>query len=103
MTVELDGVGRPGTGTADFDYRYQAALASTFSQAVAQRPTLVGTVLRAKPHGAAPAGATASLVAVQQDFLPPSGSRGRAHPPGGPDARLARHRLQHADWHTVRG
>jgi hypothetical protein len=71
VTVEFDGVGRPGTGTADFDYRYQAALAPTFSEAVAQRPTFVGTVVRAKPHGSAPAGVTASLVAVRRDFLPP--------------------------------
>ena len=103
VTVELDGVGRPGTGTADFDYRYQAALASTFSQAVAQRPTLVGTALRAKLIGAGAGRRYGQPGRRAAGLPPPADPRGRAHPPGGPDARLARHRLQHADWHTVRG
>src|SRR5687768_2208634 len=104
VTVEFDGVGRPGTGTADFDYRYQAALAPTFSEAVAQRPTFVGTVVRAKPHGSASAGVTASLVAVQRDFLPPKRIPGVALIPEAVQMLASRrHRLQHAVWHTVRG
>ena len=34
VTVDLEGVGRPGTATADFNYRYQATLAPTFPEAV---------------------------------------------------------------------
>jgi hypothetical protein len=104
VTVEFDGVGRPGTGTADFDYRYQAALAPTFSEAVAQRPTFVGTVVRAKPHGSEPAGVTASLVAVRRDLLPPKRIPGVALIPEAVQMLASRrHRLQHAVWHTVRG
>jgi hypothetical protein len=65
-TLELEGLGRTGTGTADFDYKYVAYPAPAFSDAVDQRPTLVGTVMRAKPHGGAPAGVTASLIAVRR-------------------------------------
>jgi hypothetical protein len=64
--LELEGVGRPGTGTADFDYKYTAYPAPTFTDAVNQRPCLVGTVMRAKPHDGAPAGATASFIAVRR-------------------------------------
>lgn len=102
-TVEFTGLGRDGTGTADFTYRYQAVLAPAYPDAIRQRRTLVGTVLRAEPHGSAPAGVTATMVAVQRDFLPPRQI---------PDVRLIpeavgmlasrRHRLQHGVWHTVR-
>jgi hypothetical protein len=51
--VELEGLGRTGTGTEAFDYRYQAILAPTFPDAAGQRPAFVGTVLRAKPHDGA--------------------------------------------------
>ena len=104
VSIELEGVGRPGTGTADFDYRYQATMAPSFSDAVDQRPAFVGTVLRAEPHGSAPAGVTATIVAVRRDFLPPRRIPGVALIPEAV-AMLAsrRHRLQHAVWHTVRG
>ena len=104
VTVELEGVGRPGTPTEEFNYKYQAALAPTFPEAVAQRPTLVGTVVRAKPHGSAPAGVTASLVAVQRDFLRPQKiPRAALIPEAIQMLASRRHRLQHAVWHTVRG
>ena len=70
-TVELEGLGRSGTGTESFNYRYQGSLAPAYADAVRQRPAFVGTVLRVKPHGNAPAGFTASFVAVQRDFLQP--------------------------------
>ena len=38
-TLELEGVGRPGTGTADFDYKYVAYPVPAFSDAVDQRPS----------------------------------------------------------------
>jgi hypothetical protein len=103
VTIELDGVGRPGTGTADFHYVYRASLAPALPGAVAQRPTFAGTVLRAQPHGTGPVGVTASLLAVKRDFLPPRQIPGVALIPEAV-AMLAsrRHRLQHAVWHTVR-
>ena len=69
--VELEGLGRPETGTEAFDYKYQAILAPSFPDAEGQRAALVGTVMRAKPHDSAPAGFTASLIAVKRDFLRP--------------------------------
>jgi hypothetical protein len=103
VTVELEGLGRPGSATADFDYRYEVALAPTFPEALGQRPTFVGTVVRAKPHGPAPAGVTASVVAVQRDFLPPRQIPGVALIPEAVQMLASRrHRLQHAVWHTVR-
>jgi hypothetical protein len=104
VTVELQGVGRPDTSTEDFDYRYSVALAPSFPEAVGQRPTFVGTVLRAKPHGSASAGVTASVVAVQRDFLSPKQIPGVALIPQAVQMFASRrHRLQHAVWHTVRG
>ena len=101
--VELRGLGRPGTGTEAFDYKYLANLAPTFPDARGQRQALVGTVMRAEPHNGAPAGFTASLIAVKRDFLRPKDIPGVALIPDAV-AMLAsrRHRLQHAVWHTVR-
>jgi hypothetical protein len=104
VSIELAGLGRPGSGTADFDYRYQVTIAPSFADAVRQRAAFVGSVLRAKPHGTAQAGATASIVAVRRDFLPPRGIPGVAlHPDAVTMLASRRHRLQHAVWHTVRG
>jgi len=78
-------------------------VAPTFPDADRQRPGLVGTVLRAKPHGTAAAGFTASLVAVKRDFLRPKDIAGVALIPDAIDMMASRgHRLQHAVWHTVR-
>lgn len=100
---ELRGQGRPGTPTESWDYRYAGSLAPAYEDAVGQRPTLTGTVLRAKPHGQDKAGVTASFVAVKRDFLEPRNIPGVALLPD-VVAMLAdrRHRLQHMVWHTVR-
>jgi hypothetical protein len=104
VSIELAGLGRPGSGTADFDYRYQVTIAPSFADAIRQRAAFVGSVLRAKPHGTAQAGVTASIVAVRRDFLPPRGIPGVAlHPDAVTMLASRRHRLQHAVWHTVRG
>jgi hypothetical protein len=67
LTVHIIGNGRPGTGTKDWEYDYHAALAFQWPNGVNQVPAIVGTVLRAKPHGAgSPAGVTASFIAVKQ-------------------------------------
>lgn len=101
--LELEGIGRSETGTEEFDYKYQVSVAPTFPDADRQRPGLVGTVLRAKPHGTAAAGFTASLVAVKRDFSRPKDIAGVALIPDAIDMMASRgHRLQHAVWHTVR-
>jgi hypothetical protein len=102
-SLELTGVGRQGTATEAFHYTYQGSLAPSFLAADRQRSALIGTVLRAKPHGSAPAGFTASFVAVKRDFLPPKQIEGAALIPEAISMFASRsHRLQHAVWHTVR-
>lgn len=103
--LSFSGVGRPGTSLAAFHYSYHCRLAQAWPEAVpAQRPALVGTVFRDRDHGSAPAGATASFIAVQRDFLEPREIEGVALIPQA-IAMLAdeTHRLRHTVWHTVRG
>jgi hypothetical protein len=67
LTVHIIGTGRANTDTKDWEYDYHAALAFQWPAGVNQVPAIVGTVLRAKPHGpGAPAGVTASFIAVKQ-------------------------------------
>jgi hypothetical protein len=65
-TFELIGTGRPGTGTDGWEYDYRGQLAYRWPNGINQVPSLVGTVIRAKPHGPAPAGYVASFIAVRQ-------------------------------------
>jgi hypothetical protein len=65
LTVEIVGTGRAGTATAGWQYDYHAYLAFEWPNAVNQVPALVGTTIRAKPHNGAPAGVTASFIAVK--------------------------------------
>lgn len=65
LTVEVVGTGRPGTGTAGWEYDYRGQLAYEWPNGVNQVPALVGTVIRAKPHDGAPAGYVASFIAVK--------------------------------------
>ena len=63
----FEGIGRPGTATDGWEYRYQGHLTRNWPNAVNQRPALVGNVIRVKPHGeAAPAGYVAPFIAVKQ-------------------------------------
>ena len=64
--VTITGTGRPGTDTEGWEYDYFGQLAHTWPNGVNQRPTVVGSVIRAKPHTGAPAGYVASFVAVKQ-------------------------------------
>jgi hypothetical protein len=65
--IRLIGPGRPNTPTAGWEYDYAGTLAYTWPTGVDQIPAIVGTVLRAKPHGPnAPAGVTTSFMAVKQ-------------------------------------
>jgi hypothetical protein len=65
ITVELFGTGRTGTPTADWEYDYRANTTPKWANGVNQIPTLVGTVIRAKPHDGGAAGIVASFVAIK--------------------------------------
>ena len=65
--VHINGKGRPGTSTAAFFYDYDGWLAYTWPNGVDQRPAIVGSIVRVKPHDGAPAGYVASFIAVKKD------------------------------------
>ncbi|MCF4126449.1 hypothetical protein [Methylobacterium sp. SyP6R] len=64
--IALVGLGRAGTPTAGWEYDYRGVPAYRWPNGVGQVPALVGTVIRAKPHGGAPAGTVASFIAVKR-------------------------------------
>jgi len=66
IAVEIFGYGRPGTPTDNWEYDYKATTTPKWPNGVGQVPCLVGTVIRAKPHGVAPAGYVASFIAIKQ-------------------------------------
>jgi hypothetical protein len=66
VAVELFGTGRAGTPTANWEYDYKASTTPKWPNGVNQIPTLVGTVIRAKPHDGGAAGVTASFIAIKQ-------------------------------------
>jgi len=66
IAVELYGTGRPNTPTDNWEYDYKATTTPKWPNGVDQIPTLVGTVIRAKPHGTAKAGVVASFIAIKQ-------------------------------------
>ena len=66
LTVQLVGTGRAGTATAGWEYRYLCFLVPPWPGATRQVPALVGSLIRAKPHGNSPAGYTASFIAVKR-------------------------------------
>jgi hypothetical protein len=67
LTVQIVGMGRPGTQTEGWRYDYNATLAYEWPNAIKQVPALVGTVIRVNAHGPnSPAGYTASFIAVKQ-------------------------------------
>ena len=104
LLIQLEGVGRKGSAIADFDYKYELTAAQQWPETTAPRLCLVGSVIRAKDHGTVKAGFTASVIAVQRDFIEPRDIAGVALTPS-VIAMLASkwHRLWHATWHTVRG
>ncbi|MFF2351097.1 hypothetical protein ACFVVL_15100 [Kitasatospora sp. NPDC058115] len=65
VSFTLSGRGRPPV--ADFHYEYDGGILRHWETGVHQRVVLAGTVLRAEPHGGAPAGQTASFLAVRRD------------------------------------
>ena len=66
IAIELYGTGRPGTPTENWEYDYKATTTPKWANGVDQVPCLVGTVIRAKPHGTAKAGFVASFIAIKQ-------------------------------------
>jgi hypothetical protein len=66
LAVAIVGTGRPKSPTAGWEYDYHGYLAYQWPNGVKQVPALVGSVIRAKPHGSAPAGYVASFIAVKQ-------------------------------------
>jgi hypothetical protein len=67
LTVQIVGMGRPGSQTDGWRYDYNAALAHEWPNAVKPVAALVGTVIRVNAHGPkSPAGVTASFIAVKQ-------------------------------------
>jgi len=66
LTVEIRGFGRPGTDTSGWEYDYHGSPAFHWPAGVNQIESIVGSVLRAKPHDGQPAGVTASFIAVRQ-------------------------------------
>lgn len=72
-TFGIVGLGIDRTPTAGWRYDYRGVVGAMWPNAVAQIPCLLGTVIRVNPHGPnAPAGVTASFVAVRQsDVISP--------------------------------
>lgn len=66
ISVDLIGTGRDNTPTANWEYDYKATTAPKWPNGVNQIPTLVGTVIRAKPHDGGAAGVTASFISIKR-------------------------------------
>ncbi|HUB48867.1 MAG TPA: hypothetical protein VMB73_28155 [Acetobacteraceae bacterium] len=77
LDFTLSGEGLDGTATAGWRYDYRGVVGHMWRDAVAQVPSLLGTVVRVKAHGPdAPAGFTASFIAVRHsDNQPPRTAR----------------------------
>ena len=72
MDFTLTGEGLDGTATAGWRYDYRGVVGYTWPNAVDQVPSLLGTVVRVNAHGPdAPAGYTASFIAVRHPDNPP--------------------------------
>ena len=65
LTVHVIGNGRPKTKTDGWEYDYHGYLGYNWPNGVDQVPSLVGTIVRAKPHNGGAAGVTASFIAVK--------------------------------------
>ena len=65
VALDIIGTGRAKTPTEDWEYDYKAFMAPKWPNGINRIPAFVGTVIRAKPHGSAPAGVTASFVSIK--------------------------------------
>lgn len=66
VAFAISGIGRPGTQTDGWEYDYNGCLSYKWPAGDNQVPSLVGSLIRAKPHDGAPAGYTASFIAVKR-------------------------------------
>lgn len=103
LLVRLEGLGRKGSAIEDYSYQYEFTLAKRWLETTKPRTCLIGSVMRAKDHGTAKAGITASVIAVKRDFVEPRDIPGVALIPSTVEMLSSKwHRLWHATWHTVR-
>ncbi len=106
--AEFTAKGRPNTEISGYLYSYYGTLAHSWKDGKEQGFALTGTVLRIQDHGSgdqiAKAGATASFVAVQREFIEPRDIPEVAIIPTALKMVSSKsHRLIHAVWHTLRG
>ena len=66
VAFAIVGVGRPGSQTDGWEYDYNGCVAYKWPAGLNQVPALIGSLIRAKPHNGAPAGYTASFIAVRK-------------------------------------
>jgi hypothetical protein len=64
--LEIFGTGRAGTKTDNWEYDYRGWTTPKWPNGVNQIPSIVGTVIRAKPHDGGAAGVVASFIAIKQ-------------------------------------
>ncbi|MCX4177750.1 MULTISPECIES: hypothetical protein [Paraburkholderia] len=64
--ARIAGVGRVETPTENWEYDYHGFIVPTWAKGIDQHAAFVGSILRARPHGSAKAGYTASFIAVLQ-------------------------------------
>jgi hypothetical protein len=64
--LAIAGIGRAGTPTEGWEYDYNCQTGFAWPNGVNQIASLLGTVIRAKPHNGSPAGVVASFIAVRQ-------------------------------------
>ena len=68
-SFDIVGTGRSDSGTADWEYNYHGHLTRNWSHAVDQRPALVGSVIRVKPHNGQPGGGWRSEAGTVYSFI----------------------------------
>ncbi|MER9107500.1 hypothetical protein NKH95_26695 [Mesorhizobium sp. M0848] len=66
VAFAIVGIGRSRSQTDGWEYDYNGCLAYKWPSGTKQVPSLVGSLIRAKPHNGAPAGYTASFIAVRK-------------------------------------
>ncbi|MGH4014878.1 MAG: hypothetical protein ACRDSL_13360 [Pseudonocardiaceae bacterium] len=99
-TVRLQATGVEDTATAGWTYDYLGYLTPRWPEGDAQRPAIIGTVIRTLPHEPErPAGYSGSFVAVSRDRP--------AAPYELPESVVTHfadrlHRLHHSVWHGLR-
>lgn len=100
-TVRFTGKGT--IGGEEWEYAYLGYVVPAWEGGVEQRPAIVGTIMRVKPHsgGAAKAGYVAQWIAVKQDGGAPGGPAGGGRAaPAGEEKRL---REVEAKWAAAVG